>query len=535
MRDIDEVGHTCYDTQEIYEQCTICGMIYNRHTKQNVYRESHYFEDGACIYCGYANTCTHPEFETIYYYDTEDHPATYSDPDQTGHAVTGYAVVVHECTTCLEITTELETEISTRREQHVYGSDGVCYLCGYQNPCTHPNQVDEGRTLIYITGESVCLDKESHEVTAYYGEEYSCPDCGYSWTVMEKEPTTQILPHEYFDGYCGYCGYFCPHDGLGSQVTKENLVYSNPTAEGHSVSYQEVTTTLCADCGWTRVKTQDVTLQEMHQLVDGKCELCGYAEEKPQEPTAEPTVVPTQAPTTEPTTEPTQQPTQAPTAEPTQPSPTPVVTPAPEEDEEDEAPVRPVSTATPTATPAPTATPEPVFTQAPENEVVHGVKVEDRLPMVDTMLTVVSTIVTERATSQIQIVNFDKILTVEENTVITQMKPQEQLLTFLAVIGIDTKEDGALARAQTEISEEALAVQLQIKQRIDAMSEADRAAFEASLAEYFPVETIVVDGQEYSWFTIDLEIRDGDTIRIERYGFRLEDGEWIFAKLEIAA
>ncbi len=153
--------------------------------------------------------------------------------------------------------------------------------------------------------------------------------------------------------------------------------------------------------------------------------------------------------------------------------------------------------------------------------------------MVDTMLTVVSTIVTERATSQIQIVNFDKILTVEENTVITQMKPQEQLLTFLAVIGIDTKEDGALAQA--EISEEALAVQSQIKQRIDAMSEADRAAFEASLTEYFPVETIVVDGQEYTWFTIDLEIRDGDTIRIERYGFRLEDGEWIFAKLEIAA
>ena len=537
MRDIDEVGHTSYNTQEIYEECMTCGLIQNKRTEQNVYRSPHYFWNGACDSCGYVNTCTHPEFKTSYHYGAGGSEVTYSDPDQNGHIATGYAIVVHECTTCGEAITEVEAEITSRREKHAFGSDGICYICGYQNPCTHPNPVDNGRNFFYAE-EATSQGKEGHEITARFVESYSCPDCGYSWSVMEDELTTVFLPHDYFDGYCGYCGYFCPHEAMETQVAKENLAYSNPNADGHTVSYQEKTTTLCPDCGRTRTATQDVSLQEAHQMADGKCMLCGYeAPQSGETPTVEPTQQPTQAPTTEPTqqptqaptTEPTQQPTQAPTAEPTQPSPTPVVTPAPEEDEEDEAPVRPVSTATPTATP------EPVFTQAPENEVVHGVKVEDRLPMVDTMLTVVSTIVTERATSQIQIVNFDKILTVEENTVITQMKPQEQLLTFLAVIGIDTKEDGALARAQTEISEEALAVQLQIKQRIDAMSEADRAAFEASLTEYFPVETIVVDGQEYTWFTIDLEIRDGDTIRIERYGFRLEDGEWIFAKLEIAA
>ena len=86
------------------------------------------------------------------------------------------------------------------------------------------------------------------------------------------------------------------------------------------------------------------------------------------------------------------------------------------------------------------------------------------------------------------------------------------------------------------MSAAAAAVQEQIKQRIDAMDEADRAAFEETLAAYFPTETVEVDGVEYVWFTIELEVRDGDTVRVERYGFRQdEDGQWIFAKLEVAA
>ena len=221
MRDIDEVGHTSYDTQEIYEECTICGMIYNRHTKQNVYRESHYFEDGACIYCGYVNTCTHPEFETTYLYGVTEIP-TYSNPDKTGHMVTGYATVIHQCTVCKESVIETETEITSRRQAHAFSPEGICSQCGYQNSCTHPNPVDNGRNFFYVQ-EATSQGKEGHEMTARFGESYSCPDCGYSWSVMEDELTTVFLPHEYFDGYCGYCGYFCPHEAMETQVAKENL------------------------------------------------------------------------------------------------------------------------------------------------------------------------------------------------------------------------------------------------------------------------------------------------------------------------
>lgn len=154
--------------------------------------------------------------------------------------------------------------------------------------------------------------------------------------------------------------------------------------------------------------------------------------------------------------------------------------------------------------------------------------------MVDAMLTVVNTIVTEREAAQVQIVNFDKILTAEENTAITQMKPQEQLLTFLAVVGIQPQASDALSQVQENMSEETSAIQEQIKQRIATMSEAERTAFEDALMEYFPMETVTIDGQEYTWFTIDLEVNVDGVIRIERYGFRLEGESWIFAKLEIS-
>ena len=107
-------------------------------------------------------------------------------------------------------------------------------------------------------------------------------------------------------------------------------------------------------------------------------------------------------------------------------------------------------------------------------------------------------------------------------------------MTFLTVLGITSQESKMVTQAEAEMSAEAQAVQTQIKQRLDAMDAAARTAFETSLMEYFPTETVVVDGETYTWFTVDLEVRVGDTVRVERYGFRWDDGQWIFAKLEIA-
>ena len=62
----------------------------------------------------------------------------------------------------------------------------------------------------------------------------------------------------------------------------------------------------------------------------------------------------------------------------------------------------------------------------------------------------------------------------------------------------------------------------------------DSAAFEETLLSAFPQEVIELDGVEYTFFVLELEVRVGDAVRIERYGFRLEGGEWIFTRLEVA-
>ena len=96
---------------------------------------------------------------------------------------------------------------------------------------------------------------------------------------------------------------------------------------------------------------------------------------------------------------------------------------------------------------------------------------EDQQPIADTMLTAIASIETEEINSQITIVNFDKILTVEEYNIITQLKPQRiRPSTFLTVLGITSQESKMVTQAEAEMSAEAQAVQTQIKQRLDAMS-----------------------------------------------------------------
>ena len=42
------------------------------------------------------------------------------------------------------------------------------------------------------------------------------------------------------------------------------------------------------------------------------------------------------------------------------------------------------------------------------------------------------------------------------------------------------------------------------------------------------------DGVEYNFFVLEIEIITEERTRLERYGFREEEGIWIFAKLSVA-
>ena len=178
-------------------------------------------------------------------------------------------------------------------------------------------------------------------------------------------------------------------------------------------------------------------------------------------------------------------------------------------------------------------TAEPVYEEVAASEVVHGVKAEDETPMVETVLAVAEAI--EGESASIGIVNVEKVILPEEKAALDALPVREQLLTFLSVIGFEEQVNAALAADADGLSAEAVALKEQIQSRIAAMDEAAYAEFEATLLESFPQETIEIDGVEYSFFVLELEVRMGDEVRYERYGFRREGEEWIFTRLEIGA
>ena len=157
-------------------------------------------------------------------------------------------------------------------------------------------------------------------------------------------------------------------------------------------------------------------------------------------------------------------------------------------------------------------------------EVVHGVKADDKTDMVETLCTA----------AQATIVNVEKLAKHEEKAALEQLPLREQMLTVLCAIGFESQVKDALAEEGVSLSPEAEALKEQILARIDAMSEEEAAAFRQMLEENFPVETVEMDGVEYRFFVLEVAIETEEGTRSERYGFREEEGAWIFVKLSVA-
>lgn len=204
----------------------------------------------------------------------------------------------------------------------------------------------------------------------------------------------------------------------------------------------------------------------------------------------------------------------------------------------------PTATPAPTAkpTPAPTAAPteepadedeEEVFTEVPVTEVVHGVSAAEDLRMGTALTKALSGIAQEYgAEAEIEVRNADKVLTETEHSALQKLEPSERILVMLMVLGYEDEVQNALAELDMDLSEEAQALIQEIVSRTEAMDADELAAFEALIAELFPV----TDGSDGAMLEITLEIRvkDGESERVERYGFVETDEGWIFTNLAIA-
>ena len=356
--DIDEVGHTCIDIIEEYDVCWNCHAELNVTRVESAPRREFHrnVEDGICTLCGYNSGCKH-ENATLFY-DLYDE--TIDSVDEKGHTWTGYPIIWYDCPDCgASYCSEKGTEKVTVWAKHsAMPNYPKCMYCGYEldeTYCAHPNK--EYQTQ-YYDKEFENQGAAGHLYTGRVFKDWWCPDCGYGEDIETVEVEKQLFAHTFTDGFCNYCGYVCPHEQIDSKVREpEDSVYTSLNETKHQHSYLEKTDHICAECGRKRVTTRNVTNVEAHQLVNGKCELCGYTEPAPtatptEAPTQAPTATPTEAPTQAPTVTPTEVPTQAPTATPTE-APTQAPTMQPEQDEEEQEAARPAAT----ATPEPTATP----------------------------------------------------------------------------------------------------------------------------------------------------------------------------------
>ena len=384
--------------------------------------------------------------------------------------------------------------------EHLF-EDGRCLRCGQENTCLHEHKTTRTKRECQYS----CFDIEKnleneHVVTWWTAEEEICDDCGetVSYNTL-TESCEETEAHQMVDGKCAKCGFirFCEHKNTEIQEEHEDEVLSKDE-QNHTVKRTTYKETVCKDCDeMLDVESGEPTeVTEAHSFADGVCTVCGQAA---SQPTEAPSVQPTEAPSVQPTVAP-------------------------------DVTVAPTARAEAAATPAPTA--EPVYEEVPAEEPVHGVKAEDKIPMVETLSTVAEALETEKA--QVTIANVEKIVTPEEKAALDQLPLREQMLTVLCAIGFEEQVTEALAGEGVSLSEEAEALKEQILARIDAMNEEEKAAFQQMLEENFPVETVEMDGVEYRFFVFEVEIETEEGLRRERYGFREEAGAWIFVKLSVA-
>ena len=533
---VDAWTHTYVEPGTLQTVCENCGATVSEKEEVRTGTESHaYYDGGVCDMCRAENACPHDLTTVDYIWDEE----TYVKIDENTHKMAYDAEGYITCLRCGEtVGTTSVRHVEMIEEHSFYEGECDCGATCEVVQCDHANRAEvwhpDDDEVVELTGTDV------YNHTGVFKRYFypMCVDCGERFYDEGHWETVTGTSAHYFDFVltlpevgCMVCGYVpgaeadkfvCEHEETMTQTVSGEEYRPVEGSNAHILTRYTVEQTVCTSNPWRcgQILAEKVisstpvegATEEIHTFdADGVCTVCGYKQLTDPDDPVEP------APTTP-----------APVVTPAPTTPAPVVTPAPTP-----RPTMPVVSDVPIdQTPAPT--PTPVFTQVPAVETVHGVKAEDEVPMVETLVTVVDTIAKEDASASIQIANVERVVTTEEKQALDTLPVKEQILTFLSVIGFEEQVDAALETTGEALSESAQALKAQIQERIAAMSEEEYAAFEQALLTSFPQQTVEVDGVEYTFFVIELEVRVGDTVRIERYGFRQEDEAWIFTRLEIA-
>ena len=244
----DSGTHLAYYNITVTETCADCGKQLGVTTYENsAISGYHNYVRGYCSVCGASEAflCLHPDTEvrTIW---TQD--LSWSSINNENHSVTAYYYTITICNVCGEILTSTQDRpsIGIRTEPHHYavtsgGLTGVCSLCGHRNTCEHrrseTRRFDEERPIYANTGVG-----QGHQRVISAQEAEYCTTCGEQLSA-ERSVSTRATEAHAFDAnhVCMLCSYECTHEFKDS---------------------------VCVICGFVCVN---------HNMVDGKCTICGYS------------------------------------------------------------------------------------------------------------------------------------------------------------------------------------------------------------------------------------------------------------------
>lgn len=458
--------------------CKDCGKMISSSDEESVQQEPHdYTPGGICRMCGHENTCQHKNTDTYTELDYDN--AKYTVVDSRLHRAVGTKYTITECNSCGMILSKKAagTGIDTWTHWYEEGSN-VCQACGYKNTCAHKNT----ETSVELWGgnyENECKDVGSdayHEVTGRSTVVTTCKDCGAQISTKPGEIATWNNEHDYVDGVCTFCGHVnaCKHEHTinGEGILRGWNISDIGDSKQHQITGGLYKYTWCNDCN-TYIAKQLIDA-DGKMMEDHRFEngACIFCGYKAETPAA-----------------------------------------ASQEAEE--------------TTPV-----ELVYEPVDDTAVISGVKASDALPMAEALAIVGETLDGEDVT--IEIPGIEKVLDKEEMEQFNKLSIQERLMIALDALGFSDILKAALADNPDLLSPEAQALMEEIDARIGAMTPEELEALTKLLTELFVQEKVVIDGQEYTCFCIDLVItRDGEKT-YQRYAFRQDDeGQWILCQIAV--
>lgn len=536
------IEYWCYDCRSyLYEEYNM-----EKIEQPHVDRDGDGYGDGYCDECGAKDeTCRHEHVtqigEVVY--------SKYIDPvDAAQHEIIiGYDAVVR-CDDCGEEIIDIQNEYVDYRvevtcELHTYDKDKLCTVCGYKTDCVHENaEVERSEPKTYYE----FVDDGTHNKITETTLVITCNDCGVTlpeYTERVVEEGTHTYEEDENGWYiCRDCGHDCGHSGATTEVTFKPTDYDDAAATDstHTAIGETITTITCPHCGMQVEQVEPDTQEAPHTYEfdeDGNavCADCGYTCTHASSTVREVFVVDAY--------------TSNGASGHTVKGDTHLVercdgcgavltdvvrTEGVSYDEPHTLRdgkcalcgyVKPVKKS---------SEPAAAITFV-EVDALHGAIVAEAPRMAVALVNVANALETENGEAlDLAVEGLDELLAAEEIEALKALPAAEQMLVTLNALGYADEADFAIAELQLTLSPEALALIDAIEARVAALTEDERAAYDAQLAKLFP---IVQDAEGVNRTELTLEVRlDGEAgYRLEKYTFAQQaDMTWALDAIAFA-